>query len=91
MTRGAISKVLDKLEAKGWITIHTTPGDHRRTATLPTRPAARPSLPVLAAIAERSDEFFSCLTSKEQTQLRSILLKLSATHKISPPPATKMV
>ena len=84
MTRGAISKVLDKLEAKKWITSQTTPGDQRVQQLSHTADGSA-ALPALAEIADRNEEFFSCLTGKEQTQLRAILLKLAAAHELVTP------
>ncbi len=84
MTRGAVSKVLDKLDAKGWISRRTTPGD-QRVQQLSHTPDGGDILPSLADVADRSEAFFSCLSDKEKTQLRAILPKLAAAYKKSGP------
>ena len=61
LTRGAVSKVLDKLEKKGWIT-RTVMAEDNRAQLLSLTPQGRRILPVLAKIADRNDEhFFGCL------------------------------
>lgn len=86
MTRGAISKVLDKLDAKGWIT--RTPGatDNRVQCLSLTRQGQR-ILPELTALADANDShFFAALNAKEQNALRVLLRKLADAHHLSAPP-----
>lgn len=86
LTRGAVSKVLDKLEDKKWIKRRSLPADHRVQLLLLTRPGQR-VLPRLAAIAGRNDErFFDCLDAKEQRTLRRLLRKLTEVHHIQDVP-----
>lgn len=82
MTRGAISKIIDKLESKGWIRSRINPDDNRGQR-LSLSGAGRRVVPELAAIADRNDEkFFSCLSSEERTALRRLLGKLATCHQM---------
>jgi DNA-binding MarR family transcriptional regulator len=82
MTRGAISKVLDKLEEKKWITLKTLEADNRGQSLSLTQKGRR-ALPELKAIADRNDRlFFDCLDSMEKAALESILRKLTAANDI---------
>jgi DNA-binding MarR family transcriptional regulator len=82
LTRGAVSKVLDKLEGKKWIRRRTMPDDKRVQLLSLTRQGQR-VLPQLAEIADRNDRrFFECLDSKEQDTLRQLLRKLVEFHHI---------
>jgi DNA-binding MarR family transcriptional regulator len=82
LTRGGVSKVLEKLEGKKWITRRTMPGDNRVQLLSLTRQGQR-VLPQLAEIANHNDErFFDCLDAKEQDTLRHLLRKLSEFHHI---------
>jgi len=78
MTRSAISKIIDKLESKGWIRSKINPDDHRGQL-LSLTSAGRRVVPELAEIADRNDQrFFSCLESEERTALHHLLGKLAA-------------
>lgn len=80
MTRGAISKVLDKLEAKGVIERVTRPED-KRSQRLVLTPEGRRILPELAMLADMNDAcYFDCLEARERTQLRNLLQKLARIH-----------
>jgi len=82
MTRGAISKIVDKLEEKGWITCSAKPEDSRVQMISLTSDGAR-VVPELAEVADTNDEtFFGCLTTVEQSVLKRILLKLTNAHKV---------
>lgn len=82
LTRGAVSKVLDKLERKKWITRQTMADDNRVQLLSLTRQGQRVR-PQLAEIADRNDErFFGCLDTKEQETLRRLLRKLIEVHHI---------
>ena len=86
LTRGAISKVLDKLETKTWITRAAMPEDNR-AQQLSLTPQGRRILPVLTKIADRNDEhFFGRLDAGEQITLRQLLRKLADFHRISEMP-----
>ena len=82
LTRGAISKVLDKLEGKRWVTRRTLDEDNRGQLLLLTQPGRR-ALPELTEIADRNDRrFFDCLDAKERATLVQLLRKLAEFHEI---------
>lgn len=82
MTRGAVSKIVDKLKAKGWIAVRSTPVDGRVQILSLTR-SGRRVVPVFARIADQNDErFFRCLTASERDVLRKLLAKLAECHQI---------
>jgi DNA-binding MarR family transcriptional regulator len=82
MTRGAISKIIDKLQAKGWIRSKVNPEDNRGQL-LSLTPVGRRNLPELAEIADQNDEqFFACLDADERAALKSLLSKLAEHHQI---------
>ena len=80
MTKGAITKVIDRLERKAWVTRGAYPPDARvRTLTL-TR-EGEGVLPELAHLADRNDaEMFGVLTTQEQAALRTLLEKVARAH-----------
>ena len=80
LTRGAVSKVLDKLEQKKWIRRKTLQADNRGQRLYLTARGRR-ALPVLTEIADRNDaRFFDCLGVKEKQKLEKLLRKLTAFH-----------
>lgn len=80
MTRGAISKVLDKLEGKELVARTANPGDGRVHWLSLTRKGER-LVPKLATLADGNDaRFFDCLQAKERAELRRLLEKLAAAH-----------
>jgi len=82
MTRGAISKVIDKLQAKDWVRSRNSPEDNRAQLVSLTS-AGRRILPQLAEIADRNDEkFFAPLEPAERQALRNLLGKLAKIHDI---------
>ena len=82
MTRGAISKIIDKLQEKGWIGSKVNPEDNRGQL-LSLTPVGRRNLPVLAEIADQNDkQFFTCLAADERAALKSLLSKLAEHHHI---------
>ncbi len=82
LTRGAVSKIIDKLEAKNWIARAAKPDDSRAQLLSLTRHGGR-VLPQLAKIAERNDrEFFDGLSAGERAALRRLLEKLAEFHQI---------
>jgi len=83
LTRGAISKVLDKLEEKRWLTRKTLEEDNRGQLLFLTQQGRR-ILPELQEIADRNDQtFFDCLTAKERAMLGQLLRKLTTSNEIS--------
>jgi DNA-binding MarR family transcriptional regulator len=82
LTRGAVSKIVDKLDAKGWIQTDEKEGDSRFRLLSITR-AGRSSLPILAEIADKNDaRYFNCLSAKEKNVLRKLLVKLADHNRI---------
>ncbi|HXC96833.1 MAG TPA: MarR family transcriptional regulator [Edaphobacter sp.] len=82
LTRGAVSKIVDKLDAKGWIQMDAKEGDCRFRLLSLTR-AGRRSLPVLAEIADQNDaRYFDCLSAREKSTLRELLAKLADRNRI---------
>ena len=82
MTRGAISKIVDKLEGKNWIERAVKREDNRVQLISLTRDGRR-VLPELAEIADRNDEqFFGCLDGGERDILQGLLRKLADFHQI---------
>lgn len=80
LTRGAVSKILDKLEGKKWITRRAKLQDSRVQVLAVTRQGRR-NLPPLAEIADRNDQqVFSCLDAEERATLRRLLQKLADFH-----------
>lgn len=86
MTRGAITKVLDKLEAKAWIVRVPSVSDQRVQCLSLTRQGRR-ILPELAALADANDlHFFAALSATEQAALRALLRKVATAHGIRTAP-----
>jgi DNA-binding MarR family transcriptional regulator len=82
LTRGAVSKIIDKLEAKGWVQADAKEGDNRYRLLSLTRSGQR-SLPALAQIADQNDSaYFDCLTAREKIVLRNLLIKLAEHNRI---------
>jgi DNA-binding MarR family transcriptional regulator len=81
-SRGAVSKIVDKLEAKRWIQTRAKPDDQRVRVLSLTHPG-RLNLPILAQAADENDEyFFACLNRGERSTLRSLLIKIADHHQI---------
>ena len=82
LTRGAVSKIIDKLEAKGWIQADAKEGDGRfRLLSLTSE--GRRNLPVLAKVADTNDaRFFGCLEQAEKKALRELLTKVADHNRI---------
>jgi DNA-binding MarR family transcriptional regulator len=80
LTRGAVSKVIDKLEAKDWITGSTKAEDNRVRLFSLTLKGIR-VLPQLRRIADRNDQaFFAVLQPDERDTLQLLLSKLIEHH-----------
>ena len=86
LTRGAISKVLDKLQGKEWISRAVSDADSRVQVLTLTRRGRR-LLPELARIADGNDaHFLEVLSAGERATLRGLLRKVAAAHRISTVP-----
>ncbi len=85
-TRGAVSKIVDKLDAKGWVRTDAKKGDSR-FRLLSLTGAGRRNLPVLAEIADHNDaRYFDCLSAQEKNVLRELLIKLADHNHINDVP-----
>lgn len=77
VTKGAISKLSDRLIAKGLVDRVQSAQD-KRAHTLSLTPEGRAKIPALATIADQNDaEFFSVLTAAEHETLNRILRALA--------------
>lgn len=82
MTRGAVSKVLEKLEGKGLVARVPDARDRRVQWLSLTRKGLH-QVPKLAALADRNDaRFFDCLNAHERAELRRLLEKLTLFHQL---------
>jgi DNA-binding MarR family transcriptional regulator len=80
MTRGAASKLVDRLLAKGLVTRQDRTDD-RRFQDIALTPAGRQLVPRLAAIADENDaEFFAPLSIREREILIATMRKLVQAH-----------
>ena len=80
MTRGAITKIVDRLLAKDLVSRRESSSDRRYQEIVLTA-AGRHLVPSLAALADQNDEeFFHLLSHQERTTLLFILKKLVQTH-----------
>lgn len=80
MTRGTITKIVDRLLHKGLVTRRESSGD-RRYQEIALTAAGRRLIPALAALADQNDkEFFHPLSRKEREAILSILKKLVQAH-----------
>ncbi len=76
MTRGAISKLADRLIAKSMVVRAADPKDGR-AQTLALTPKGRGLVPKLAALADANDaEFFAHLTQRDRAALLRILQEI---------------
>ena len=86
MTRGAISKLADRLIAKAMLARAEDPTD-RRGQRLALTPAGRALVPKLAALADANDaEFFSALGEGDRAALLRILKGIAETRGFTSPP-----
>ena len=86
MTRGAITKLADRLIAKSLIVREASAEDGRaQTLALTKRGAIL--TPKLAALADRNDaEFFDCLTPAERATLERLLKRLAEHNRMTATP-----
>lgn len=84
MTRGAISKLADRLVAKGLLRRSATGG---RGQSLTLTPEGQAKLPVLARLADENDAaHFGVLTAEERDALDRILRALAERRGLTKPP-----
>jgi DNA-binding MarR family transcriptional regulator len=78
MTRGGITKLVDRLVAKALVERTDNPDDGR-AHTLSLTPAGRRLVPRLARLADANDAaFFGALTARERAALQAALRKVVA-------------
>lgn len=78
MTRGAITRLADRLIGKSLI-VRKTNREDGRAQTLALTPRGRGLVPELAALADRNDaKFFDHLTSAERATLERLLRRMIA-------------
>ena len=88
LTRGAVSKLVDRLVHKGLMS-RTECGEDRRFQDVKLTAAGRALVPKLAALADRNDEeFFRHLSAKEREALIATLKKLASANKLKKVPTT---
>ncbi|CAO3362652.1 MarR family winged helix-turn-helix transcriptional regulator [Azospirillum melinis] len=88
MTRGAISKLADRLVAKALVTRDDDPADGRAHVLALSEAGSR-ILPELARLADENDEAaFACLTAEERAQLDRILRKIAGSHGLKSSPTS---
>jgi len=86
LTRGAISKLADRLIAKKLLA-RTYAKDDRRYQTLALTAAGRSLVPTLAKLADENDEqFFAALSTKQRKRLVNTLKKLVEANHLSTVP-----
>ncbi len=84
--KSAVSKLLDRLIAKGYVERRERDGDRRVQDIRLTQQASR-LVPKLAALADANDEeFFAVLTSGERAELMRVLQKLVRKHALKQVP-----
>lgn len=86
LTRGAVSKLVDRLLNKGLVTRTESTGD-RRYQEIQLTPKASRLVPQLARIADENDEsFFSILSGPEKKTLVRTLVRLATIHRLNAHP-----
>ncbi len=83
LSRGAVSKLIDRLLHKKLVTRQEA-GDDRRYQDVALTPLATKLVPKLAALADKNDiEYFSVLNKAEQKTLLQLLKKTIHHHKLT--------
>lgn len=86
LTRGAVSKLIGRLFAKGLVTRKESTGD-RRYQDIELTPASIAMVPTLAKLADKNDEeFFAVLSKSERKSLTAILQKIASHHQLTKVP-----
>lgn len=86
MTKGAISKLAERLTAKGLLARKES-RDDKRAHSLSLTKAGRAKIPVLASLADANDaEFFGVLTKEEHETLDRILRVLAERRELKTTP-----
>lgn len=83
LTRGAVSKLVERLLRKKLVSRRTAPGD-RRWQDIELTAAARTLVPRLARLADANDrEFFGVLTAAERRTLDGLLRKTAQRNRLT--------
>jgi DNA-binding MarR family transcriptional regulator len=86
LSRGAVSKLVERLLKKGFVTRRDSSGDRRRQ-DIKLTPSAVVLVPRLAKLADENDEaFFGVISHEERHALRTILLRIADLNHFSRPP-----
>jgi DNA-binding MarR family transcriptional regulator len=86
MTRSAVSKIMDRLEAKSLLTRATNERD-RRFQAVTVSAKGRALVPRLAALADQNDrEFFGHLKAGERQQIERVMREIVRRHGLSSVP-----
>lgn len=86
LTRGAVSKVISRLLAKGLVTRKESASD-RRYQDIELTPVSIAMVPRLAKLADENDEeFFAVLSKSERKSLTATLRKIAAHHQLTKAP-----
>lgn len=86
LTRGAVSKLIDRLLHKGLVTRTESSGDRRYQDLSLTARGVR-LIPELASVADKNDEsFFSILSVSERKTLVRTLVKIAQLHRLNTNP-----
>lgn len=80
MTRGAISKLIQRLVQKSWVS-RTRGSTDRRYQSVALTEEGRALVPTLAAIADQNDEaFFDVLSASERETLMRLMKEIVRSH-----------
>lgn len=86
LTRGAVSKLVERLVAKGLID-RTSEEDDRRYQRIALTRAGRALVPHLAHLADENDaEFFGHLTKRQSAELKGLLQDIAARQELKKAP-----
>ena len=86
MTKGAVSKVVSRLQDKGLVT-RTSHGADARAQVLALTRAGRALVPALARDADANDErFFGHLSAKQRRELMALLRQMVQLHQLEQVP-----
>jgi DNA-binding MarR family transcriptional regulator len=83
LTRGAVSKLVERLLRKKLVTREEGATD-RRTQVITLTPEGRRLVPLLASLADQNDEqFFAVLSAKQREELVATLKKLVQANRLN--------
>jgi DNA-binding MarR family transcriptional regulator len=86
LSRGAVSKLIERLLRKGYVTRKDSSGDRRRQ-DIELTPSAVALIPRLAKLADRNDEaHFGVISREERHALRQTLIRIAELNHFTKPP-----